>query len=138
MKANSIVFSIVSGFLFLAGCIYWLMSQDPTGTTVIFFAFGLMFLIGYYLQFTSRRLPPQPQDQADADISDGAGELGFFSPFSWWPIVVALGAATLCLGLIFGMFLAVSGLLLLFGAVLGLMFEYYLGHQPHRADRASN
>ena len=28
-------------------------------------------------------------DDLDAEVSDGAGELGFFSPHSWWPLPLA-------------------------------------------------
>ena len=37
-------------------------------------------------------LPPHrsaPEDNPDAEIYDGAGEYGFFSPHSWWPMPVA-------------------------------------------------
>ena len=36
---------------------------------------------------------PRPEDRMDGEIADGAGELGFFPPYSWWPLwcAAALG-----------------------------------------------
>ena len=90
------------GFLFI-GCavffgavdiVYWYFSKDPTGTTALALSVGLAFLSGFYLLFTGRRLPPRPEDNPEGEIAEGAGELGFFSPHSWWPLYVGLAAAT--------------------------------------------
>ena len=46
----------------------------------------------------SRRIEPRPEDRPEAEIADGAGEMGFFSPGSYWPIGIALSAAIAGLG----------------------------------------
>ena len=46
---------------------------------------GLTGLIGGFFWFVSRRIDARPEDRKDAEIADGAGELGFFSPGSYWP-----------------------------------------------------
>ncbi len=138
MKANARMFNLIAAFVFLMAVIYWFLSEDPSGATPLAFAGGLMFLIGYYLDFTDRRLPPQPEDVADAEIADGAGEMGFFSPFSWWPIAVAASVSLLVLGLIFGMWLVLGAAIMVLMTVTGLLFEYYVGHQPHRREAGSN
>ena len=38
------------------------------------------------------------EDYEDAEIADGAGELGFFSPGSWWPLLIALSASVTAVG----------------------------------------
>ena len=49
---------------------------------------------GYLLPLSSPVVwTPRPEDYDDAEISDGAGELGFFSPGSFWPILLAAAAA---------------------------------------------
>ena len=50
-----------------------------------------------------------PEDRLDANIDDGDAELGFFSPWSWWPIVLAAGAALAFLGLAIGFWLSLIG-----------------------------
>lgn len=127
MNANARFFYVLAGFFFISDVIYWFTSEDPTGTTALAFSFGLAFLIAYYLQFNARRLPPQPADLAEADIADGAGEVGFFSPHSYWPFYMGLAAAVMMLGLVFGWWLFVGGLVAFGLSSLGLVFEYYLG-----------
>ena len=50
-------------------------------------------MCGGFFWFVSRRIDPRPEDRQDAEIADGAGEIGFFSPGSYWPFGLALSAA---------------------------------------------
>ena len=129
----------VEGFLFI-GCavffgvvdiVYWHFSKDPTGTTALFFSVCLAFLTGFYLLFTGRRLPPRAEDVPDAEISDGAGELGFFSPHSWWPLITGLSAAVAALGVAIGWWLFLIGMLFVLLSAIGFVFEYYRGQYAH-------
>jgi hypothetical protein len=129
----------VEGWLFL-GCaiffgvadiFYWNLSHDPTGGTALALAVGLAFLTGFYVLFTGRRLPQRPEDDPDGDIEEGTGELGFFSPHSWWPLFVGLAAALAAVGVAIGWWLFLVGALCLVLAVIGFVFEYYRGHFAH-------
>jgi Cytochrome c oxidase subunit IV len=111
--------------------IYWHFSKDPTGTTALFFSVCLAFLTGFYLLFTGRRLPPRAEDVPDAEISDGTGELGFFSPHSWWPLITGLSAAVAALGVAVGWWLFLIGMLFVFLSAIGFVFEYYRGQYAH-------
>ena len=126
MRANALVFYFLSLFFLIATVIYWFTSKDPTGTTALAFAIGLTFLVAYYLDFNGRRLPVQPEDVPEAEIADGAGEIGFFPPHSFWPLYMAAGAAILMLGFVFGWWLLLIGIGCFGAASLGLVFEYYL------------
>jgi len=125
MRTNAIIFYVITTFFVIADIVYWFTSKDPTGTTALAFSVGLTFLIGYYLHFTTRRLPVQPEDIPDAEIADGAGELGFFSPHSPWPLAMGASAAVMMLGFPFGWWLMIIGVGLFGAASLGLVFEYY-------------
>ena len=59
---------------------------------------GLTLITGTFFRFVARRLDTRPEDYEDAEISDGAGELGFYSPHSWWPIMIALSASVTAVG----------------------------------------
>jgi Cytochrome c oxidase subunit IV len=129
----------VEGYLFL-GCavffactdiVYWYFSKDPTGTTALALSVGLAFLTGFYILFTGRRLPPLPEDNPQAEISEGTGELGFFSPHSWWPLFVSLAAATAAIGVAVGWWLFLIGMLFVFLSAIGFVFEYYRGAYAH-------
>jgi hypothetical protein len=129
----------VEGYLFV-GCafffgasdiVYWYFSKDPTGTTALALAVLLAALIGYYTLFTGRRLPERPEDSPQGEMDEGVGELGFFSPHSWWPLFVSLGAATAAIGVAVGWWLFLIGMLATVLAVIGFVFEYYRGHYAH-------
>lgn len=132
MKVEGLLFAILAAFFAIVTPIYWFLSYDVTGTTALALTFGLAFLIAYYLWFTARRLSaPRPEDRHDAEIHEAAGEYGFFSPHSWWPIACAASAGVVFLGLIFGWWLFIIGVA--FGAVsvIGLVFQYYRGEHAH-------
>jgi len=90
MKVEGSLFIGCAVFFGVVDIVYWHFSKDPTGTTALFLSVCLAFLTGFYLLFTGRRLPPRAEDVPDAEISDGTGELGFFSPHSWWPLITGL------------------------------------------------
>ncbi len=128
MRVESRIFEIVTAFFFLSAVVYGLWAGDPIGTTALTLTGGLTLIIGTYFRFVSRRVRIRPEDNAEAEISDGAGELGFFSPSSYWPVGIALAASLAAFGLalnewwLFG-FGAVTILL----TVAGLVFEYHVG-----------
>ena len=129
----------VEGWLFL-GCgvffggsdiVYWHFSHDPTGTTALALSVALAFLTGFYVLFTGRRLPLRPEDNDIGEIEEGTGEIGFFSPHSWWPLWVGLAAATTALGAAIGWWLFLIGMCLTVFCSIGFVFEYYRGHFSH-------
>ena len=105
--------------------VYWYVGGEAVGITAIGLSGGLAALIGFYLWFTDKRLGNVlPEDNATAEISDSAGELGFYSPHSWWPLPLAFCMVLAGLGLLIGWWLtliAVSGLLI---SILGFVLEY--------------
>jgi hypothetical protein len=125
MKVEGYLFAFIAVFLAACDVVYWLASHDPTGTTALALGTGLGALTGTYLLFTASRMEPRPEDRDDADISDGAGELGFFSPYSWAPLWCGLAAATCFLGLVFGWWLFFLGAAFAVPAVGSMVFEYY-------------
>jgi len=128
VRVEARIFSGVALFLFLAALVYGVWSREPAGTTAIALSGGLCGLCGSYFAFVARRIEPRPEDRPDADISEGAGDLGFFSPGSYWPVATAAAAALTGLGVVFGaVWLVVVGLGAVLLAVSGLLFEYYVG-----------
>jgi hypothetical protein len=125
MKVEGYLFAFIAVFLLPTDVVYWHYSHDWTGTTALALAVALGTLVGTYLLITARRIEPRPEDLEDADISDGAGELGFFSPYSWAPLWCGLAAATAFLGLVFGWWLFAIGAAFAIPAVGSMVFEYY-------------
>ena len=127
MKVEGWLFAAGFFFFAISAVIYGVLAEEPVGTVALAFTAGLAFLVGYYLLFTARRIDPRPEDSKDAEIAEGAGELGFFSPHSWWPLALAIFAATAFLGVVIGWWLFIIGALGGGLAVIGLVFEYYRG-----------
>jgi hypothetical protein len=131
MKVEGWLFVGCAAFFAAADVVYWYFSKDPTGTTALALAVGLAFLTGFYILFTGRRLPPRPEDRPDAEISEGTGELGFFSPHSWWPLITGMSAAVAALGAAIGWWLFLIGMLFVLLSAIGFVFEYYRGQYAH-------
>jgi hypothetical protein len=131
MKVEGWLFATGFFFFSIAAVIYGLLSDEPVGTVALAFTAGLSFLVGYYLLFTARRIDRRPEDRPDADIAEGAGELGFYSPHSWWPLPVAFFGAVTFAGVVFGWWLFIIGAAGALLSVVGLVFEYYRGDAVH-------
>jgi hypothetical protein len=131
MKVEGYLFVGCAAFFAAADVVYWHFSKDPTGTTALALSVGLAFLTGFYLLFTGRRLPPRPEDRPDAEIAEGTGELGFFSPHSWWPLITGMSAAVAALGAAIGWWLFLIGMLFVLLSAIGFVFEYYRGQYAH-------
>ena len=127
MRLESGFFGIGMIFFWVVGAIYWFLSADEIGTTVIVMTGFLAGLVSVYLFVTSKRVYPRPEDRDDAEIEEADPEYGFFSPHSWWPLVVAFGSAVIVMGLVFAVWLIVFGVFLLMIALVGWLYEYYRG-----------
>ena len=134
MRIEGYLFAFIALFLVPVTAVYWLLSEDPTGTTCLALSIGLAFMVGYYLLFTARRMDERPEDRPDAEIAEGAGEVGFFAPHSWWPIAMGASFTLTLIGTIIGPFLALIGGSLLTIAVCGLLFEFYVGINRSQAQ----
>ena len=94
-------------------------------------AVGLALLTGFYVLFTGRRLPLRPEDDNRGQIEQGTGEVGFFSPHSWWPLFLGFSCALAAVGLAIGWWLFLIGMLCTVFATIGFVFEYYRGNFSH-------
>ncbi|GAA1301108.1 cytochrome c oxidase subunit 4 [Saccharothrix xinjiangensis] len=134
MKVEARIFDLVMAFSFLMAVVYgyWTWADtdhvEPTGTVALALTGGLALIVGTYFRFVARRIEVRPEDNANAEVSDGAGDLGFFSPGSYWPIGLAAAAALAGLALAFWhVWLLVIAVVLVLIAVGGLVFEYHTG-----------
>ena len=131
MKVEGWLFLGCGIFLAISDIVYWYLSHDPTGTTALAMSVGLALLIGFYVVFTGRRLPQRPEDNRYGEIADGTGEIGFFSPHSWWPFWLGLAGAVMFAGVAIGWWLVLIGFVAVLFATIGFVFEYYRGHFKH-------
>jgi hypothetical protein len=136
MRSEYKLFGLIAGFLFAAAAVYgywtWLDSSphhmEWIGVVALVLSGLLCSMCGGYFWFVARRIDLRPEDRPDAEIADGAGEVGFFSPGSYWPFGLALAALVAGIGMVFwAPWLIAVGLIALLLATGGLLFEYYSG-----------
>ncbi|MFV0495190.1 cytochrome c oxidase subunit 4 [Mycobacterium sp.] len=139
MHIESRIFEFVALFCVVMTVVYGVLTAryatggvEWAGTTGLALTAGLALIIATFFRFVARRLDTRPEDYDEAEISDGAGELGFFSPASWWPLLVALAASVTAVGLALWLYwLVFAGAVMVLGAVAGFVFEYYVGAEKH-------
>jgi hypothetical protein len=132
VKVEALIFNLITVFCIVTAIVYGVWSREPIGTTALLLSGGLTSLIGGFFWFVSRRIDARPEDLKDAEIADGSGELGFFSPGSYWPFGIALCAGLMGLALAFWYpwLVILAGVFLLI-TIGGLLFEYYVGQNAH-------
>ncbi|OBH58017.1 cytochrome c oxidase subunit 4 [Mycobacterium sp. E2479] len=139
MHIEARLFEFIAGFFIVVAVLYGALTAvfatggvEWAGTTALVLTGGLALITATFFRFVARRLDTRPEDYEGAEISDGAGELGFFSPHSWWPILVALSASVVAVGIALWLpWLIVAGVMFVLTSVAGLVFEYYLGPEKH-------
>lgn len=138
MKAEAWMFGACTIFFVLVTPTYWFVTAgsdhggDWTGTSALTMCTLLTFMVTLYIGFHAKRMDPRPEDRKDGEIADGAGELGFFPPFSWWPLWCGLVVAALSFALAMAAWWLVI-IAAVVGAVTlsGWIFEYYRGEFKH-------
>lgn len=124
MKAGYKLFGFLAVFYAIVDVVYWWVGGEPLGITAIGLSGGLALTIGFYFYTNDKRMGLLPSDNLEGEIADLAGELGFFSPHSWWPLPLALSACAMGLGLIIGWWLTIIALGALIVSIIGFTTEY--------------
>ena len=125
MKASWKLFGGLSVFYVLMTVIYWQVGGEEVGIAGMLLSACLAGMVGFYVWFTQKRIGVTlPEDNLTAEIADGAGELGFYSPHSWWPLPVGLAATAAGVGLIVGWWLTLIAVGALLVSVIGFVLEY--------------
>lgn len=147
MRANVILFWILAGFFLLATVVYtvwsWIFNAQELATKSVSgagtpiewvgtVALGLCAVLAAFIAFYLGRVQAAqggmlPEDSVNANIDDGDPEVGFYSPFSWWPILLAASAALLFLGLAVGIWISIIGVGIGVITLVGWTYEYYRG-----------
>jgi hypothetical protein len=138
VRANTVLWWILAAFFIVVGVTYVVWSLLYYGAVEWAGTVGLglaavasVFLAFYFSRLLRFQHGTLPEDLVDADVDDGDPELGFYSPWSWWPIFLAGSAALLLLGLAVGFWISLIGLPLLLLGIIGWVYEYYRGYFSH-------
>lgn len=133
LHAEWLVIAFLGGFFALMAIVYAVWSGlEPVGSTALTLLVGLCAVSGGYLFKLSREIDLRPEDDPHGESYQAAGEVGHFSPWSWWPLVCGLAVALVFLGPALHQWW-VAGI----GAALGLIgtaghvLEYNRGPHAH-------
>ena len=135
MRANKNLFWILAVFCVLLAGVYIFWSVIDTGNVEWVGALGIglagmlaAFLAFYLGRVYSAQGGDLPEDRLDSDIDDGDPEMGFYSPWSWWPVILAGSASLMLLGFAVGTWITFIGVALVLVAIVGWVYEYYRGY----------
>ena len=140
MRTNVGLWWMLSAFALLMTLVYtgwaliyytgdWVTRIEWVGSIALLFLTFMCALIAFYVQRVhSAQGGELPEDTLTADIDDGDPEMGEFSPWSWWPIVLAASAAIAVIGLAVGSWLVPVGFAVFVVAIVGWVYEYYRGY----------
>lgn len=144
MRSNVVLWWILGVFFLAVGGLYigwnivdrpdlaWYNAIEWVGAVVLIFTAIMAAFIAFYLGRVHKAQGGElPEDVLTADIDDGDPELGHYSPWSWWPIVLASAASLGMIGLAVGSWLMPVGIAVFVVAIVGWVFEYYRGYFAH-------
>lgn len=136
MRTNAILMWILGVFFILSAAVYtlWVVADagwnwgriEWVGTVTLALSAALAFFLAYYIGRVHKAQGGEmAQDLDDADIDDDDPELGHFSPWSWWPLVLGSALGIVFLGLAVGTWVVGIGIPLAIVAIVGWTYEYY-------------
>jgi len=133
VRLESNIFWIPSIFFFVAATAYGIFTSwaEWVGVTCILLTGGLFLMVGIYFKMLERRHGVRPEDDETGDIAQLAGEQGVFAPWSWWPLVISIGAALAFVAMAVGWWIMVpAGIIGTIGLV-GWVMEFSTGRHAH-------
>jgi hypothetical protein len=111
------MFGGIGAFVFLLATVYWFVSYEPAGTTMLALAGGLATLTAVYIWLN------QPASDIDVDqAADPHGEdldQPWFPHASIWPFAVGAGAVLVANGILLGLWMVLPAGFVLAGAIIG-------------------
>ena len=135
MKTNIVLLWILTAYFFALSAVYTVWSVidkgavEWVGSLAIVLSGALTVFIAFYLQVQLKKQGRElPEDRLDAEVDAGDPEIGFYSPWSWWPIFLAAGAALAFLGLAVGYWVSLYAVPFVLIGIVGWTYEYYRGY----------
>ncbi|MGV3103429.1 cytochrome c oxidase subunit 4 [Rothia sp. 32237D007AR] len=133
MKLLAKIFGLIGIFLIPVGIVYGFMTQftEWAGFPAILATAVMCLFLWYFLSFTDKKYPEMPYEDLDGEIADGAGDYGFYSPWSWWPLFIGLACTIVVVGLAIDWWIVLIAIPFAAAAVLGWVYEYSRGDHAH-------
>ena len=130
MLTNIRVLLVLAGYFSTATLGYGIWSYidmgaiEPIGTAAMGLLIILSVFIAFYLWMGTKRTATLPEDRLDGNIEDESGEIGFFAPWSWWPLVLGASGAVAFAALAVGWWLFFIAVPFAIVGVVGFVYEH--------------
>ncbi|MGW3497659.1 aa3-type cytochrome oxidase subunit IV [Streptomyces sp. NPDC001020] len=124
MKSEAYLFAGVALFFLLTDAAYIWFAREPAGIAALTVSFGMSSVIAFFCLVNYRRRGQRPEDRPEADIRERSGTVDFFAPHSGYPVLTALGAAVIAVGIVYGVWIILIGFGLLWPGIFGLVFQF--------------
>lgn len=139
MKSNIVILVVIGAYFLLSGIVYIIWNNltgnefEATGSLGLLLSAVLAGFIAFFLNMVNRSQGGLllPEDHPTADVDDADPELGHFSPWSWWPLVLGASVGLVFLGLAVGIWIALLAVPLVLISLAGWVYEYYRGNFGH-------
>lgn len=139
MKSNVVILTVIGAYFLLSGIVYIIWNNiagnefEATGSLGLLLSAVLSGFIAFFLNMVNRSQGGilLPEDHPTADIDDADPELGHFSPWSWWPLILGASIGLVFLGLAVGIWVSLLAIPFILIALSGWVYEYYRGNFGH-------
>lgn len=111
----------VALFIAVIDVVYWFVSYERAGTTMLALASGLAAFLGGWLYVQDHRRPATAATSPATEPGDHDGGGSYLPTASWWPLVTGFGAALTLNGLILSWPFAVPGAAVLMLGIAGFV-----------------
>ena len=148
MKTNIVIMWVICVFFLAATVVYVWFHIDAFGgdinaydhmgvgfwagviTMLLTSIFGAFLAV--YLNIRYKKQGGElPEDIDHSVIDDGDPEIGFYSPWSWWPVTLAAALALVVIGIAVGFWIAFYAIPLVVIGLVGHTLEYSRGNHHH-------
>jgi hypothetical protein len=137
MRSNIVILLVMAAYFTVADIAYaiWTYLEwghaEPIGTAAMALLVILAVFIAYYLWSGMKRSGTLPEDNLNGNIEDESGEVGFYSPWSWWPMVLGASSAVAFTSLAVGWWLFFIAVPFAIVGIIGFVYEYSRGAHAH-------
>lgn len=135
MKTTGLLMWIMGGTFLTVDVAYLIWSLvarnfELVGLLTIGLSGALCLLMAFYFGRVVKAQGTEvlAEDRLDADIDDGDPEVGFYSPWSWWPILLAAAVGLIFVGVAISAWIALVAAPFLVVCLTGWVFQYYRGY----------
>ncbi|MDO5727735.1 MAG: cytochrome c oxidase subunit 4 [Bowdeniella nasicola] len=132
IRVEMLMFFLGTFFFYPVAIAYAIVADFEAVGTVTFLLLGtLCAMVGGYLWILGRRVDKRPEDDPYGEIAEREGQLGEFSPHSWWPFVLGVAVTVVFAGVAIGRWVVLIGVVVGIVGLVGQLFEFSRGIHAH-------